>query len=219
MSETCPLCKFTHTKSFYRDKKRSYLRCQHCKLIFVSRKDLLPEEEERARYDLHQNNPENEGYRQFLNQFAQPLLERIDPPPQHGLDFGSGPGPVLATILEKQGYKMSLYDPYYAPDPAVLQDTYDFVTCTETIEHFNNPDKEWQLLLSLLKPGAWLGIMTQLVEDQDFPTMHYITDMTHVSFFSRETFLFLAQKEKLHIEFEGKNLIFIQNKPNKYDYD
>jgi hypothetical protein len=213
MNETCPLCHHQQTHLFYRGHQRSYLRCQNCDLIFVSRGDLLSPQQEKARYDLHQNNPEDAGYRQFLNQFVQPLHKRIGPPPQHGLDFGSGPGPVLAMILEKQGYKMSLYDPYYSPDPAVLENTYDFVTCTETIEHFNNPDKEWGLMLSLLKPGAWLGIMTQLVEDpQYFPRMHYITDRTHVSFFSRQTFQYLADRDDLHLEIEADNLIFLKSK-------
>jgi hypothetical protein len=211
MTETCPLCHHQHTHLFYQDHRRSYLRCQACDLIFVSRGDLLTPGQEKARYDLHQNDPENEGYRQFLSQFIQPLIKRIGPPPQHGLDFGSGPGPVLAMMLAEKGYKMSLYDPYYAPEKGVLQHTYDFVTCTETIEHFNKPDQEWQLLLSLLKPGAWLGIMTQLVEDpQDFPTMHYITDMTHVSFFSRNTFQFLAERDALNIEIEAHKLIFLK---------
>jgi trehalose-6-phosphate synthase len=51
--------------------------------------------------------------------------------------------------------------------------------------------------------------MTQLVEDlDDFPKMHYITDLTHVSFFSRETLQYLAKKEAIHVEFKGDNLIF-----------
>ncbi len=213
MNETCPLCKAIKTSFFYRDRYRTYFRCMNCALIFVSRGDLLPPDQEKARYDLHQNNPEDEGYHQFLNQFVQPLLKWIGYPPQHGLDFGSGPGPVLGLILEKQGFKMSLYDPYYSPDPAVLDNSYDFVTCTETIEHFNNPDKDWGLLLSLLKPGAWLGIMTQLVEDpQDFPRMHYINDRTHVSFFSRHTFQYLADRDNLHLEIEADNLIFLKCK-------
>ncbi|MDT8382443.1 MAG: class I SAM-dependent methyltransferase [Brevefilum sp.] len=213
MIEPCPLCQFTTTTPFFSDNRRDYLRCPQCKLIFVSRDDLLSKKEEKARYDLHQNNPEDAGYHQFLNQFAQPLLKRIGPPPQHGLDFGSGPGPVLAMILEKKGFKMSLYDPYYSPDPAVLDNSYDFVTCTETIEHFYKPDKDWRLLLSLLKPGAWLGIMTQLVKDpQEFSGMHYIKDMTHVSFFSRHTFQYLADRDNLHLEIEADNLIFIKSK-------
>ena len=157
MTETCPLCKNIQTSFLYRDQYRTYPRCPNCALIFVSRKDLLQPHQEKERYDLHQNDPQDEGYRQFLNQLAQPLIKRIGPPPLEGLDFGSGPGPVLTMILEEQGYRMSLYDPYYAPDKSPLQRSYDFVTCTETIEHFYAPDKEWRLLISLLKPGAGWG--------------------------------------------------------------
>ena len=207
--EICPFCQFTHANPFYRGALRSYLRCPRCKLIFVSRKDLLSNKQEKARYDLHENSLKDKGYRQFLNQFIFPLLERIGPPPQKGLDFGSGPGPVLSMMLESKGYQMALYDPYYAPNEDVLKKRYDFVTCTETIEHFHDPGKEWRLLLKLVKPSGWLGIMTQLVEDiDDFPNMHYITDMTHVSFFSHDTFRFLAKKDNLHVEFQGDNLIF-----------
>ena len=213
MTETCPLCKNIQTSFLYRDQYRTYPRCPNCALIFVARKDLLPPHQEKERYDLHQNDPQDEGYRQFLNQLAKPLIKRIGPPPMEGLDFGSGPGPVLAMILEEQGYRMTLYDPYYAPDKSPLQRSYDFVTCTETIEHFYAPDKDWRLLIKLLKPGGWLGIMTQLVQDiQSFPTMHYITDMTHVSFFSRVTFEYLADRDNLHLEFEADHLIFIKSK-------
>jgi len=213
MTETCPLCKNIQTSFLYRDRYRTYQRCPNCALIFVSQKDLLPPHQEKERYDLHQNDPLDEGYRQFLNQLAQPLIKRIGPPPMEGLDFGSGPGPVLAMILEEQGYRMTLYDPYYSPDKSPLQRSYNFVTCTETIEHFYTPDKDWRLLISLLKPGSWLGIMTQLVQDiQSFPTMHYITDMTHVSFFSQQTFRYLADRDNLHLEFEADNLIFIKSK-------
>lgn len=215
MSETCPLCQKQQTNLFYVDKLRTYLRCPNCSLIFVSRKDLLTPHQEKARYDLHQNDPQDKGYRQFLNQFTEPLLNRIGPPPQKGLDFGSGPGPVLAMMLESLGYDMALYDPYYALGADVLQQTYDFVTCTETIEHFYSPDKDWRLLVSLLKLWGWLGVMTQLVIDpQDFPNMHYINDMTHVSFFSLETFLYLADRDNLLVEFEGNSLIFFQKQPD-----
>lgn len=179
-------------------------------LIFVAREDLLSPQGEKARYDLHENHPNNPGYRQFLGQLAQPLLQRLDPPPLKGLDFGSGPGPTLSIMLEEQGYEMTLYDPFYAPQTEALESTYDFVTCTETVEHFHNPGREWDLLIGLVKPGGWLGIMTQLVDDLEaFPKMHYINDRTHVSFFSRYTFQFLSQRDGLPVEFIGDNVVLI----------
>ena len=211
MAETCPLCHHTHTLTFYHSERRSYFRCQNCALIFVSRADLLSPKGEKARYDLHENDPADPGYRSFLRQLIRPLTQKLEKPPLNGLDFGSGPGPALAMMLESQGYTMTLYDPYYAPRPKALGKTYDFVTCTEAIEHFYNPGQDWELLLTLVKPGGWLGIMTKLIDDlESFPTMHYIKDATHVSFFSRQTFRYLAKRDGLTAEFSGDNVVLLQ---------
>lgn len=214
MPETCPLCQHTHTKDFHHGKYRNYFRCPKCALIFVAREALLPPRGEKARYDLHQNDPADPGYRHFLRQLITPLIQKLGKAPLNGLDFGSGPGPTLALMLEEQGYTMSLYDPYYALRPDFLGKTYDFVTCTEAIEHFYNPGQDWELLLSLVKPGGWLGIMTKLMDDlKSFPTSHYSKDETHVSFFSRQTFRYLAERDGLKAEFIGNNVILLQ-KPN-----
>ncbi|MFW5714481.1 MAG: class I SAM-dependent methyltransferase, partial [Brevefilum sp.] len=137
--------------------------CQHCGLIFVTHNALLPPDEEKARYDLHENDIHDPGYQNFLKQLSQPLIEHIDPPPQRGIDFGCGPSPALAFMLKRCGYEMTLYDPYYETHPEALDETYDFATCTEVIEHLYVPAREWEVLLSLVKPGGWLGIMTKLV--------------------------------------------------------
>lgn len=211
MSETCPLCHHINTQDFHHGINRNYLRCPNCALIFVQREALLPPSREKKRYDLHENDPADTGYRSFLEQLLTPLTQKLGPPPLQGMDFGSGPGPALAMMLEARGYQMQLYDPYYAPQPGALTETYDFVTCTEAIEHFYNPGEDWELLLSLVKPGGWLGIMTKLVDDLEaFPHLHYIKDATHVSFFSRKTFRYLANRDGLNIEFFGDNVILLQ---------
>ncbi len=211
IDQSCPLCCNPTTQFFYQDAYRAYHRCPNCALIFLARADLLPPSDEKSRYDLHENSPNDPGYRKFLRKLADPLLARLGPTPQHGLDFGSGPGPTLSIILQEHGHKMALYDPYFAPHPQVLETKYDFVTCTETIEHFYTPKVEWQMLVDLLKPGGWLGIMTKLIEDLDqFPHLHYIKDRTHVSFFSRSTFRFLARRDHLSVEFIGDNVVLLQ---------
>ena len=43
----------------------------------------------------------------------------------HGLDFGCGTGPALADMLIKEGFKVSLYDPFFYPDKDVLSKQYD----------------------------------------------------------------------------------------------
>lgn len=83
------------------------------------------------------------GYRRFLARLANPLVERIGAAPLSGLDFGSGLGPTLSVMLTELGYNMAIYDPYFAPNREALEQQYDFVTCTEAIEHFYLPAKEW----------------------------------------------------------------------------
>jgi hypothetical protein len=211
MTNPCPLCYHPNPRPFFSDAFRAYRRCPVCALIFTVREDLLAPKDEKARYDLHENNPKDLHYQHFLSQFLVPLVERIGPPPLKGLDFGSGPGPTLSVMLEEKGYIMQIYDPFYAQQPEVLSQTYDFMTCTETVEHFFNPGKEWNLLLSLVKPNGWLGFMTQLIDlVENFPEWYYIKDRTHVSFFSRQTFRYLAKQDGLSVEFINNNVILMQ---------
>lgn len=208
---SCPLCESAPANEFCRDLRRRYFQCAECALIFADPAARLKPDEEKAVYDQHQNSPGDPRYRHFLNRIAEPLVERLGKPGLQGLDFGSGPGPTLSAMLAEQGYDMSVYDPFYAPDASVLNRRYDFVTCTEAIEHFHTPGKEWRLLLDLVKPGGWLGIMTRLVpESGDFSNWHYKIDPTHVSFFSRGTFRHLARRDRLACEFIGEDVILLK---------
>lgn len=127
-----------------------------------------------------------------------------------GLEFGCGPGPALATELQRLGLTIELYDLYYHNDPQKLSNQYDFVTCTEVVEHFNTPKKDIETLFALVKPDGVLGIMTKLVINQEkFSQWHYKNDQTHVAFFSQETFHFLAKKYGFDVEFEGNDVILL----------
>jgi ribosomal protein S27AE len=211
MTQICPLCNAGSIEDFHRDKRRAYFRCGECALVFVDPASHLSTAEEKARYGLHENDPADSAYRGFLRRLADPLTERLGEGPLKGLDFGSGPGPTLSVIMEERGYTMSIYDPFFAPDAAVLQQRYDFVTCTEVLEHFRRPAKEWRLLLSLVKPGGWLGIMTRLLEDPGaFGTWYYKEEDTHVCFFSHATFHYLAVRDGLEVEFLGKDVIILR---------
>lgn len=210
---TCPLCQSATVSFFEQDKRRQYFRCETCALVFADPACLLPPEEEKAVYDKHENVVEDQGYRQFLGRLATPLMEKMGSSGLQGLDFGCGPGPALAAMLSESGHEMAVYDPYFAPNTSALERTYDFVTCTEAIEHFYMPHREWRQLLSLVKPGGWLAIMTKLVIDADaFKSWHYKNDPTHVSFFSRETFRFLAERDGLDVDFVGNDVILLRKK-------
>lgn len=206
----CPLCENRQVKPFWRDQQRSYLRCDQCLLVFVPSDYLLSPEAEKAEYDLHRNDPDDFGYRNFLNRLFEPLCDRLNAGAK-GLDFGSGPGPTLAPMFAEAGFDMAIFDPFYAPDRSVLQNRYDFISCSEVVEHFHFPGREFQFLWQLLAVEGWLAIMTKLIIDrQAFASWHYKNDSTHVAFFSRETFTFLAARLGAHLEFVGSDVILLQ---------
>jgi hypothetical protein len=190
--------------------QRDFLRCEHCALVFVPAFQYLSPEEEKAHYDLHQNHPTDQGYRQFLSRLFIPMKEKLQPG-AYGLDFGSGPGPTLSLMFEEAGFPMKIYDHFYANDAYVLQQRYDFITATETVEHLHHLKKELHQLWNLLDPGGYLGIMTKLVIDRDaFATWHYKNDPTHVCFFSVDTFHWLADLWRAKIEFIGNDVIILE---------
>jgi len=207
---SCPLCQSLETQHYYQDKRREYLQCQQCELVFVNPDQRLDAKQEKAHYDLHENDPNDQGYRRFLSRVADPILERIEPN-SNGLDFGCGPGPTLSLMLQEQGHTISLYDIYYHPEASVLEKSYDFITATEVIEHLYEPNKVWQQWLNLVKPGGWIGLMTKMVIDVEaFASWHYKNDQTHVVFFSRKTFHYLAERDQLKLEFIGNDVILLR---------
>jgi SAM-dependent methyltransferase len=206
----CPLCGGTAVENFHVDQDRSYRRCRDCHLVFVPAHFQLDPVEEKARYDLHENDPDDPGYRRFLSRLTEPLLERIGPS-QTGLDFGCGPGPALPAILAEHGHVVDRYDPFYFDDPAVFYKSYDFICATEVVEHLRRPGRELGRLFSLLRPGGWLGIMTKMVIGREaFRRWHYIRDWTHISFFSRETFEFVAERFGTELIFVGKDVVLMR---------
>lgn len=212
----CPLCGGSEREPFHADPHRAYLRCSTCWLVFVPKRFHLDRSAEKAEYDRHENRPDDPGYRRFLSRLTEPLLERIGTG-KTGLDFGCGPGPALPAMLEEQGHVVDRYDPFYFNDPAVFGKTYDFITATEVVEHLRNPGRELERLFSLLKPGGWLGIMTKMVISQEaFQRWHYIRDWTHISFFSRETFRFLAGRFGAELIFVGKDVVLMRTRENFY---
>lgn len=181
-------------------------------LVFVDPKYLPSKQREKQEYDLHINDENDLGYRQFLNKLAEPLTERLrKTKSQSGLDFGCGPGPLLVKILEENGFKMDKYDPIYFCDDPLLTQKYDFITCTEAIEHFHSPANELNLWQHMLNHNGWLAIMTKRVIDkQRFANWHYKNDLTHVCFFSDATFNWIAKKFGFDIKYLSNDVVIMQ---------
>lgn len=206
----CPLCTSEQTQHFFEDKNRTYQQCSECELVFVPSNYHLSQKDEKQVYDFHENSPEDQGYRQFLNKLLSPLSKKL-PPQAQGLDFGCGPGPTIKPMLEAVGFSVKNYDFYYYNKPEALQEKYDFITCTEAIEHFSHPRKELQLIDQALKTGGYLGLMTKRATNlEDFKTWHYKNDPTHISFFSEASFQWIAQWLGYTVEFPGDDTVIMK---------
>ena len=208
--ERCPLCGADGAPLFHRDARREYHRCPVCSLVFVPGRDWVSASEEKRHYDQHENDPADLRYRVFLSRLATPLLQRLKPG-DCGLDFGCGPGPTLSVMLAEAGYPVALYDPIYVPDATVFAAAYDFITASEVVEHFREPGFELERLRRLIRPGGLLALMTKRVlSAAAFTKWHYITDPTHVAFFSDETFHWLAGRWGAKLDLIGPDVALLQ---------
>lgn len=209
---TCPLClsepaSLQFERQDPRYGQRIYFLCDVCGLVFLDPALHLDADAEKARYDSHQNNPADEGYRDFLRRLADPLSEKLRKGDQ-GLDFGCGPGPTLSLILSERGFEVANYDPFYFPDSGLLKRSYDFVTSTEVVEHLYHPRDVFLTLDQLLKPNGHLGMMTEMLDRPDrFANWWYHRDPTHVCFYQKETFHWIAGWRQWNVEFPRKNVV------------
>ncbi len=202
----CPLCHSDASTLYCAHETGEYRRCSVCSLVFVLPSFHLNAEEEKGRYDLHTNSPDDANYRKFLSKVLDPVLERISKD-ACGLDFGSGPGPTLSKMFEEHGHEMQIYDHYYARDERVLEGRYDFITSTEVVEHLYDPAAVLERLIGMLKPQGLLALLTQPYPSEDaFASWYYKNDPTHVCFFSTETMEYLAKKWDARLEVVGKDI-------------
>lgn len=205
----CPLCETVSSRFYYQDRRRDYYQCTQCELVYVRPEQRLSAEQEKAEYDLHQNSPEDKGYRLFLSRIADPLMDRLAVG-SCGLDFGCGPGPTLSLMLKQAGMEMNVYDVFYHANSQALTRSYDFITATEVVEHLHQPGQVIRQLWRLLTDGGLLAIMTKRVLGPEaFANWHYKNDPTHVCFFSEETFFWLAKTLKAELSFIDKDVVFL----------
>lgn len=183
----CPLCQSPELSNF---QSSAYQRCGHC--LLVVKTDRPTELDEKARYLQHNNNADDRGYREFLSPVVS-TVATLYPSGSRGLDYGSGPTPVLSDWLKQKGYSIESYDIFFAPHGLANAQELDFVVCIETAEHFFNPGAEFANMFQRLKKGGALILMTKLFEENlQLKDWHYTRDKTHVCFYSRETLEWIA---------------------------
>jgi SAM-dependent methyltransferase len=209
----CPVCRAGTTRHFHDvpAEGRTYRRCTVCAATFLDQAQRPGREAEYAHYLTHENDPADPRYRAFLARLAGPLIARLGPAPLDGLDYGAGPGPALVRMLQEAGHRVAVYDPFFAPHPAPLDATYDFITCTEAAEHFHDPAAEFARFDRLLRPGGWLGLMTMFqTDDAAFAAWHYRCDPTHVVFYKRDTLAFVADRLGWSFESPAKDVVLMR---------
>jgi SAM-dependent methyltransferase len=309
-THTCPLCSSRESSYWSYAGSKNYWRCHICSLVFMLQRHRLNAVDEKARYDHHQNRPDDDGYRGFLSRVVKPLVPMLQhmlhdingakpiewpqmddngtlPPPapsptavvEHktaasspsaetkteekpattvtdssssngssnvslcGLDFGCGPGPTLCLLINeampKGSVTISNFDIFYHNDQSLLtpvgdpiissstsssSDTkstpsiasgYDFITCTETAEHFFTPLTELTTMNRALKPGGLLALMTEYipVRQDRFSGWSYIRDPTHVVLFSPATMKWIADHFGWQLMYIDHKSIVIFRKP------
>jgi len=217
--DNCPLCgsETTVIKGCSLELKlvagiERFFRCGNCHSVHVPHRFHLTEEQELERYALHENNSSDSGYRSYLSGVIS-SIEKLtgDISAMRVLDYGSGENAVMTRILLDRNISAVAYDPNYYPLSSV-DGAFDLIIACESSEHFRNPREEFQRILTHLKPGGYLYCRTELLDSTPyFSAWYYKNDPTHIFFYSKDTFLYLAEQFGLElIHCNGKNSILLK---------
>jgi SAM-dependent methyltransferase len=203
----CPLCSGIGTDYF----KSKFFTCERCTGIFLAPSFYLDASAEKARYDHHDSDVYNVRYRAFVKPVVDAVLQRHSSTCE-GLDFGSGKGPVVSVMLQELGYGIVQYDPFYAPNPEVLNHRYDYIVCCEVMEHFHHPREEFERLFTMLKPGGSLICMTHIyTPDIDFKNWYYKNDKTHVFIYTPASIAYINEAFGFsEVEVEGRVIVLVK---------
>jgi hypothetical protein len=177
-----------------------YHRCPDCSYISRDVSCRLSHEDEVKRYRLHQNNPGDPGYTAWINRFLDFIFRTPLPAGSRVLDFGSGPEPVMASMLKNRGYDVSIEDPNFTD--GVPEGLFHLITSLEVFEHLPDPRQVLFTLASRLTVNGRLCISTEfLPEDiESFDSWPYRSDATHIGFFTRNGLVQAAEEAGLQEE-------------------
>ena len=186
-------------------------KCNKCQYIFKDPKSFWTLDEQKNRYDLHQNYPDDFGYQEYFRSFidfVDPNRDKI----RNVLDFGSGESTLLANMLSKMGFKTISFDPIYHPSIQYQKQKYDLITSVEVFEHLHNPHEVFTQLISLLNSGGVLALRTEFAPQtmEEYFRWYYRLDPTHIGFFSLNSIEYLAKSHGYKcIKDNAKNMILI----------
>jgi hypothetical protein len=209
---SCPLCAGT-AGAFHRGGHGEFWACPTCDLVFRDASEHLDMGAQLERYREHRNSLEDPRYLDFLDRLAAPLAARLRPGAR-GLDYGCGPVAGMAALLEPRGFPTASWDPLFRPDASALTGPYDFIICSEVLEHILDPKATLDRLASLLAPGGLIGFMTQFRRDAaHFAGWHYHRDPTHVCFYSPATMRWIGARRGWEVEIPADGVTFFRTLP------
>ncbi|MCF6172329.1 MAG: class I SAM-dependent methyltransferase [Campylobacteraceae bacterium] len=207
----CIICNNTTKTLKDEAQKKIYHCCPNCQAIMLDKSFLVDKNCENAQYDNHNNNFESLGYVKMFEDFLDYFwddFEKYDI--QNGLDFGSGPGVVLAEILKNRNFQIDTYDKFYQPNKIYKNKNYNLITSTEVFEHLQNPIEILTLFKKHLKKDGIIAIMTLFHDNnqENFLKWWYRRDPTHILFYTPKTFEILASMCGLNIlKHDNKRII------------
>lgn len=202
----CPLCGDGAAPLILNADGRAYHQCTRCDLVFLDPAQRIRPLAEVMRYLEHNNDAGDAGYMAFLQRLGDPVRSRLAAG-AHGLDFGCGPATALGDWFTGHGHPTASYDPLFHPDESLLSVRYDFVTCSEVVEHAHDPAGLFATLAALLRPGGLLGVMTRFHSvEATFERWWYRRDPTHVCFYSARTMEWVASRRGWGLELPRPNV-------------
>ena len=208
----CTVCKNNKIEFFLNIENLDYWQCKLCKATMLNPIHYISSNKEKKHYLKHNNEIDDTRYRDFLTNLIEPLKDKICVN-DIGLDYGCGYAPALADILKKDGFNIELYDPFFFKNENIFFRKFNFITCSEVVEHFFKPYEEFNKIDSLLAQNSWLAIMTSfMTEDYLFKNWHYRRDPTHVVFYKKITFKIIASQRNWKINFPSKNIVLFNKK-------
>jgi len=208
----CHICN-RPTESFVHEKTNiTYYHCKECEYIFKSHEHHKDFSTQKERYNLHENDEKDEGYKAYFQRFLDFMLPLIDQP-KSALDFGCGRSSLLASLLEKEGIDCDYYDPIYYPTALNNSKKYELIVSTEVFEHLHQPREVFESLIERLVEGGYLALQTQFHPNDvaAFKKWYYHQDPTHIVFFTAKTFKVLCEIYGCKLIMDnGKNMLVIK---------
>lgn len=185
----CRVCNNPSIETVGQNRWREFCYCDRCGLVFVPEQYWVSVEEEKNRYEKHNNTPENKGYIKFLEQVVDVVCNVKNPSfSPRVLDFGSGESAVLTTLLMEKGFDCIAYDPLFSINIDTDSSSYDIIILCEVIEHLRDIEAEMERIKNLLDGNGVLIIRTRLYPSvEKIENWWYAQDKTHINFFDSRT--------------------------------